>query len=502
MAYARQKAILTTMLESASWVCTTADAWTSRRRSFVGVTVHWLTPDLVRKSGCLAVRRVIGTANYEVLAKLLESVNAEFGIINKLTATITDNGSNFVKAFRVFGTKPEEDVFSDLEDDFILPNDPLSDVPSLTTQNTASPVRYSRIPNQMDSNPVIPTSSKSRSTSSRFVNTITGTPSSVNDCSINNLLDEIESDFEESESDVSEEEEELDLERDSVTPTGMANRTKTPDPTPSVSVQVERLQAFSSDENDIDFIPITETLNDKRSTRLLYSLPKHRRCACHTLNLVAKQDAMKQLDDQLMHLMNDTEKKLLSLWSKQNKSSKASDTIQAKLDGLFVVHNATRWNSYFDALERVKTFLLTRREDLIEVFKHFKIDFLRPAEELFITEYCKIMKPLADALDILQGDKNVCIGYLLPTLAVLKTKMNNLKMRPENVLCGDLIKAIIAGIEKRFDELFEDEELIIAAILHPKFKTSWITEKDVSAKVKILQTAYDCFKAKISEPAR
>lgn len=92
------------MLESASWVCTTADAWTSRRRSFVGVTVHWLTPDLVRKSGCLAVRRVIGTSNYEVLAKLLESVNAEFGIINKLTAKITDNGSNFVKAFRVFGT--------------------------------------------------------------------------------------------------------------------------------------------------------------------------------------------------------------------------------------------------------------------------------------------------------------------------------------------------------------------------------------------------------------
>lgn len=470
----------------------------------MGLTVHWLTPDLVRKSACLAVRRVIGTTSYEVLAKLLESVHAEFGIINKLTATITDNGSNFVKAFRVFGIKPGDDVSPDFEAPFYLTNDPLAGVDPQECQDVAPPNHLNGNSNQRDhsnrDNPIILPLSTSRPISSRFTNTL----SNITDCSINNLLEEIESDFEESESDesVGEEDEMVMEQLNPLTPTSMTSLSKTRNPTPSISVPVERHQAFPLDNNDIEFVPITESLNDKRSTRLLYSLPKHRRCACHSLNLVAKHDAMKQVDEQLINLMNDTEKKLLSLWSKQNKSSKASDTIQAKLDGLFVVHNATRWNSYFDALERVKTFLTTKREDLIEVFKHFKIDFLRPAEELFIVEYCKIMKPLADALDILQGDKNVSVGYLLPTLAVLKAKMKALEHKRGNPLCEDLIKAIIVGLEKRFDDLFEDEELIIAAILHPMFKTTWIAKEDVPAKVQILQSAYDSFKAKNSEPIR
>ena len=101
--YVKKRAAVMNQLRDALWICTTADGWTSRRRAFIGITAHWIAPDLKRRSVCLAVRRVIGKCDFEVIAKLLEGVYEEYDILQKLTATVTDNGSNFVKAFRLFG---------------------------------------------------------------------------------------------------------------------------------------------------------------------------------------------------------------------------------------------------------------------------------------------------------------------------------------------------------------------------------------------------------------
>ncbi len=88
-------------------VCTTADAWKSRGKAYLGVTCHWLCPDSLKRLGiCLAIRRMKGSLTYNVLAKHLEAINAEFGIEEKVTVTVTDSGSNFIKAFRLFS--PEE----------------------------------------------------------------------------------------------------------------------------------------------------------------------------------------------------------------------------------------------------------------------------------------------------------------------------------------------------------------------------------------------------------
>jgi hypothetical protein len=87
-------------LFQARFICTTADCWSTRRKSFLGVTVNWFNNDLKRKSACLAIRRVVDKCDYELIAKLLESIHGEF----KITATITDRGSSFVKAFHLFAT--------------------------------------------------------------------------------------------------------------------------------------------------------------------------------------------------------------------------------------------------------------------------------------------------------------------------------------------------------------------------------------------------------------
>lgn len=111
--YITKKAVLKNELkEDAKWICTTADGWTSRRRAFIGITVHWLNQNLKRRSACLAVRRVVGTCDYDVIAKLLESVYEEFDILDKVIATITDNGSNFVKAFRLYGSKSKHQMIT------------------------------------------------------------------------------------------------------------------------------------------------------------------------------------------------------------------------------------------------------------------------------------------------------------------------------------------------------------------------------------------------------
>lgn len=54
----------------------------------------------------LACRRFKGTYSYDRISELVQEINSEFDLtINKIVATITDNGSNFVKTSKMFGVK-------------------------------------------------------------------------------------------------------------------------------------------------------------------------------------------------------------------------------------------------------------------------------------------------------------------------------------------------------------------------------------------------------------
>lgn len=59
------------------------------------------------------------------------------------------------------------------------------------------------------------------------------------------------------------------------------------------------------------------------------------------------------------------------------------------------------------------------------------------------------MKPLADTLNLLQGEKNVSIGYLLPSIHNLLHRyrdMANARFK----YCNGLVTAILASIKKRY----------------------------------------------------
>lgn len=56
------------------------------------------------------------------------------------------------------------------------------------------------------------------------------------------------------------------------------------------------------------------------------------------------------------------------------------------------------------------------------------------------------MKPLSRALDILQGDKNISLEYLLPTINALQkslSEMNNINF------CKPLVNTLQRGLNKR-----------------------------------------------------
>ena len=108
------------------------------------------------------------------------------------------------------------------------------------------------------------------------------------------------------------------------------------------------------------------------------------------------------------------------------------------------------------------------------------------AELAFLKEYVMVMAPLAASLDILQGDQNCALGFVLPTLTVLKNKLLNMEIR----VTKPLRDSLLAGIDRRFGYAFSRSDFIMAAVTHPKFKLAWIDDAAKRAEYsQMLETA-------------
>ena len=92
-----------------------------------------------------------------------------------------------------------------------------------------------------------------------------------------------------------------------------------------------------------------------------------------------------------------------------------------------------------------------------------------PAELAFLTEYAAVMSPVAQATNILQAEANAQMGWLLPTINLPP----NLTVKLPLKYCKLLVDALQVGINNRFGHMSGDPELIAAAILLPKFRTTW-----------------------------
>lgn len=157
---------------------------------------------------------------------------------------------------------------------------------------------------------------------------------------------------------------------------------------------------------------------------------------------------------------------------------KSAEIIKETLRHTLSYPGPTRWNSLYDALTQI----VEEKAHLPELFEKLSIknQTLKDTEIAFLTDYCRILKPLANSIDILQGEKNTFYGYLMPTLGSLFKKMDRLigTLEASNA-AYKILNACQEGLVKRFKDFYdfskvEAKEAILASFTMPKFKLRWI----------------------------
>lgn len=114
-------------------------------------------------------------------------------------------------------------------------------------------------------------------------------------------------------------------------------------------------------------------------------LPGHRKCAAHTLNLVASVDASNHLS--YCEMAKPLFVKSKSLWRKQMQSVQESEAVKNTLGRLLPVPNTTGWNSLFNSMQVINQVPKARLDATCSALSLPK---LQREEFLFLDEYCKI----------------------------------------------------------------------------------------------------------------
>ncbi|GAA6100450.1 uncharacterized protein LOC114653149 [Tachysurus ichikawai] len=194
-------------------------------------------------------------------------------------------------------------------------------------------------------------------------------------------------------------------------------------------------------ESEVEYQDVSAILDD--NTGLEYQLPRHQKCACHLLNLISTVDATAAggaANETYKRLSRSAFAKCHALWNKTSRSTMAHETVERERKLQFLRHNQTRWSSLFLAVERIVRIHREQGEQAIRnVCTALKIKMFNPAEMGFLAEYAAVMKPVAMALNILQGGSSVHMGLLLPTLYQLRDKLKRTSWTTEeNILNAGL----------------------------------------------------------------
>lgn len=99
------------------------------------------------------------------------------------------------------------------------------------------------------------------------------------------------------------------------------------------------------------------------------------------------------------------------------------------------------------------------------------------------------MKPIANSLDRLQGEKNVSIGSVLPCLYYIRAEITNIDLASKYahnlnlaIIANEMRQALKNIFDDRFSSMMNFErgnrDLILAAVSHPVYKLNWISDEN------------------------
>lgn len=246
----------------------------------------------------------------------------------------------------------------------------------------------------------------------------------------------------------------------------------------------EEYDSEAEDEDAFNFVNFTDS-----ASNIPQSLPKHYRCASHTLNLLATTDLNKAINGNVA-LKSRHEKAIQKcniLWHKASRP-KSAEVIQKVLGHTLSYPTITRWNSFYNSVNQI----VVEKEKLKGLFQKLEInDSFRETEIQYLEEYCTLLKPIAESLNFLQGECNTFYGYLLPTILSLKVKLEKLRIDVKIKNIKVILDRLLVSLEKRFSNLFiiseNSHDAIIAATTIPAVKLRWLnvlreTDKDADSR--------------------
>lgn len=415
------KAKLVELLNKQDYVCVTCDVWSSRAQAYLGMSIHFINDDYQRESYVLAFRELKYKQTHVVMATEILKVFNEYGIaVEKITNIVTDGGSAFCKAFKVYGKGSDpliESVANSNDNVNVDDNDDGDNDANPFMQYDDGEFFYSNII-QFDDNET------------------TGLAQLDDD-----LLDDATN--------------------------------------------------FLNDMNDgnflDDFLDDVITHDTNAATEcVMAQLPPHRRCLSHLLNLIAGEFDLK-LSVRASTALISTLNKLQAIWVSPRRSSESKSLCQDYLGCKLKIPVETRWNSKFNAIQQIHSIGIEKMEMYISALKASiksasNLSLLTNEDFKVMLAYIKVMKPVANSLDRLQGEQNCGQGYILPTLKTMKQTVEQLTEGPS--IASPLLKSFQETMLKVIDSRFRkhlkldetNKDLVLAAFSTPRLKTKFITD--------------------------
>lgn len=421
--YEKAKSELIEKLSKQKYICTTCDVWSSRSQSFFGMTVHYLNSEYKRESHLLAFRPLPKKQTNVEMVNMIRQIYREFKIDpRKVTHIVTDGGSAFTKAFKLFGKEVDtmvEPCDENIEDD-------LDNIPLIQSEDGEQ--YFSNILN-LDEND----SDDTR----------------LNDFEPNDENDEFLEQNDEFTSAESSEAYETDSEMD----------------------ENNDLVIDSNADDEFQNLPLPA---QRRCLSHLLNLlgndfekdltGKAKTCMIATMNKLQsmwvfprKSSHAKTMSKEILGCM--LQQPCVTRWNSRYDAVK-------KIQELGI----DKINNYIDALKKN----LKTAEHLTKLDKE---------DWIMVNIYMKVMRPIAVTLDKLQGETDCTQGYILPSLFVMKKMLTTLE--GGNVLksCRD---TMLHALEKRLGAFFRinvlNKELLLAAVTSPQFKTDFL-ESDIHCMV-------------------
>lgn len=229
------------------------------------------------------------------------------------------------------------------------------------------------------------------------------------------------------------------------------------------------------DLNEHDAVEVNQVLESHCAERLS--------CFAHTLQLVVKDGLSKSTSF----------RSLLGKTSKMANLCHQSTHFREAFEETFGVGrsipatNATRWSSTFTQLSSIAGLPLEKFPDMLRGIGHPELILLKKEEES-LRELVELLRPFAEATELLQGDSYATIGYVVPSVLAIYHQLQELmkKVKHHSVLLQHLNSSLcsrfgglLSGLQIPLPhgssgEGFGEAVYKMACVLDPSYAFQWL----------------------------